>query len=83
MQLTMNIIFSRLGYLFGHDFQFCLELALDWKLEPKHFLYVHDLSHNHSFSELQWSRLPDQQTLLLTENCLQYQKWCPYTCCAH
>ena len=28
-------------------------------------------------SELQWSGLSNQQMLLLTENCLQYQKWCP------
>ena len=42
-------------------------------------LWVHDLNHTHSLASFQWSGLFDQQTLHLTENCLQIQKWCPYT----
>ena len=36
------------------------------------------LDHTHSLASLQWSGLSNQQMLLLTENCLQYQKWSPY-----
>ena len=44
-----------------------------------HALGVHELSHTHSLASLQWSWLSDQQTVLPTEKCLQFQKWSPYS----
>ena len=39
-----------------------------------HALGVHELSHIHSLASLQWSWFSDQQTVLPTEKCLQFQK---------
>ena len=41
-------------------------------------LAVHDLCHTHSLASLQWSGLFDRWMLLLTEGCLQCQKWSHY-----
>ena len=64
----------------GSYFHFRLELALKtWaKTSWRHSLRVHDLDHTHSLVSVQLSGLSNQLTLLPTENCLQYQKWCPY-----
>ena len=40
-----------------------------------HSLGVHELDYTHSLASLQQSEPSDQQTLLLTETCLQYQQW--------
>ena len=63
----------------GSYFHFRLELALKtWaKTSWRHSLRVHDLDHTHSLASVQLSGLSNQLTLLPTENCLQYQKWCP------
>ena len=60
-------------------FHFCCKLALDtWVMGfSMNVLGVHDFNWTHSLVSLQWSGFSDQQTLLLTENCLQYQKWSP------
>ena len=39
---------------------------------------VNDLDLTQSLVSIQRSGHSDQQMLLLTEDCLQYQKWCPY-----
>ena len=59
----------------GPYFHFCLELALEtWsKTSLKQSLWVH---HTHSAS-FQWTLLSNQPTLLITENCLQYQNGAP------
>ena len=38
----------------------------------------YDLNCTHSLVSFYWSGVSSQWTLLLTENCLQYQKWYPY-----
>ena len=68
---------------FGLYFHFYLELHVvleTWgKASLSHSLWVHDLDHTHSLARFQWSiGLSDQQTLIVTENCLHYQKCCPY-----
>ena len=42
-----------------------------------HSLWVHDLDHTRSLASFQWSGLSDHWMLLLTENCLQFQRWYP------
>ena len=41
-------------------------------------LGFHDLNCTYSLASLQWSGLSEQQSLLLTENCLWNQKWSPW-----
>ena len=76
----LGVFFRLWDTFFGPYFHFCLELALEtWaKVSLSNSLWVYDLNHTHSLVSFQWSGLSDQQTLLLTENCLQYQKWCHY-----
>ena len=64
---------------FTSYFYLCLELVLEtWdKTLLTHFLGVHDLNQIQLSASFQWSGLSNQRTLLLTENCLQFQKWCP------
>ena len=63
-----------------YGFYFCCEL--EQELEPRVFpsilFGVHDLGHTYSLVSLQWSGISNQRMLLLTENCLQCQKWSPY-----
>ena len=59
----------------GLYFHFFLEQALE---TLSNSLGVYDLDHTHSLASFQWSGLFNQQALLLTENCLQYKKQCPY-----
>ena len=65
---------------FGLNFHFFLELALEtWaNTSLTHSLWVHDPNYTHSFVSFQWSGLSNQQTLRLTESCLQIWKWYPY-----
>ena len=44
----------------------------------RHSLRVNNLNHTHSLASFPWSGLSDQRAFLLTENCVQYQKWYPY-----
>ena len=73
-------LFLAYGYFLSFVCHFCLELTLETCFfEVWEILWgVHDLDHSHSLATFQWSGLSNQQTLLVTENCLQYQKWCPY-----
>ena len=61
-------------------FHFCWELALETQAKSSSInsLGVHDFGHTQTLASFQWSGLSNQQTLLLTENCLQCQKWSTY-----
>ena len=64
----------------GPCFHFCLEPALEtWvKALLTHPLWVHNVSHTHSLSNVQWSGPSDHRTLLRTKSCLKSHKWSHY-----
>ena len=60
--------------LLGLYFYFCFEFALGATASLRQTLEIHDLDHTHSLVSFKCSLFSNQKMLLLTKNCLQYQK---------
>ena len=73
-------VFLGYGYLLRSIFPLLLEASTENlnQASLNHSLWHHKLNQTHSLASFQWSGLFNQQTLRLTENCLQIWKWCPY-----